>query len=114
MKRLFLSVAWLLGASMVHAQSGSMSLPAGTTLGVRTIDPIDTNYSSGTKFRAALADPVTTAHGSVVIPRGAPVVLSAVNIDRSSRIKGRDRIDLKVDSITFNGRSYPVTSTISE
>jgi hypothetical protein len=113
MKRLILSVASLLGALTVHAQSGSLSLPAGTTLRVRTIDPIDTNYSSGTKFGAALADPVTTAHGSVVIPRGAPVVLSAVNIEKSSRIKGRDRIDLKVDSITFNGRSYPVASTIA-
>jgi hypothetical protein len=113
MKRLFRSVALLLGASIAGAQSGSMSLPAGTALRVRTIDPIDTNYSSGTKFRAALADPVTTAHGSVVIPRGAPVVLSAVNIEKSSRIKGRDRIDLKVDTITFNGRSYPVASTIA-
>jgi hypothetical protein len=41
-------------------------------------------------------------------------VLSAVNIEKSSRIKGRDRIDLKVDSITFNGRTHPVASTIAE
>ena len=28
-------------------------------------------------------------------------------------MKGGDRIDLKVDSITFNGKSYPVISTIA-
>jgi hypothetical protein len=35
-------------------------------------------------------------------------------VTKSSRISGRDRIDLKMDSITFNGKSYPVVTTIAE
>jgi hypothetical protein len=52
--------------------------------------------------------------GRTVIPRGAPVGLSVVYVQRAGRLKGRDRIDLKVDSITLNGRMYPVVSTTAE
>ena len=44
----------------------------------------------------------------MVIPRGAPVQLTAVNIQKAGTVEGRDRIDLRVDSITFRGRVYPV------
>jgi hypothetical protein len=50
----------------------------------------------------------------MVIPRGAPVQLTAVNIQKAGKVEGRDRIDLRVDSITFQGRVYPVTSSIWE
>ena len=121
MKRLFTSVALLLGASLGSAISAQtrtnqgMTVPAGTTLRVSTIDAIDVDSAkSGYRFRAALADPVMTSDGRVVIPRGAPVELSAVNVEKSSRVKGRDKIDLKVDSITFNDRTYPVASTTAQ
>jgi hypothetical protein len=39
--------------------------------------------------------------------------LSAANIQKSGRVEGRDRIDLTVDSITFDGRVYPVSSSIA-
>ena len=50
----------------------------------------------------------------MVIPRGAPVELTAVNIQKAGTVEGRDRIDLRVDSITFRGRVYPVTSSVSD
>ena len=49
-----------------------------------------------------------------MIPRGAPVEMGVVGVQRAGRIEGRDRIDLKVDSITFDGRRFPVTSTVAE
>ena len=120
MKRWFLSVALLFSTSMVsaiHAQASNadmMTVPAGTVIHVQTIDPIDENSPTGGRFTASLADPVKVGHGGVVIPRGAPVVLTAVNIQKAGSIEGRDRIDLRVDSITFHGRVYPVTSSVSD
>jgi hypothetical protein len=118
MKRWFLSVALLFSTSMmsaIHAQTsnaGMMTVPAGTVIHVRTIDPIDENSPAGGRFRASLAEPVTIGNGGMVIPRGAPVELTAVNIQKAGTVEGRDRIDLKVDSITFRGRVYPVTSSV--
>jgi hypothetical protein len=120
MKRWFLSVALLFSTSMVsaiHAQTsnaGMMTVPAGTVIHVRTIDPIDENSPTGGRFRASLADPVKVGHGGMVIPQGAPVELTAVNIQKAGTVEGRDRIDLRVDSITFHGRVYPVTSSVSD
>jgi len=120
MKRVFLSVALFFSASLgsaIHAQTTdhqAASVPAGTALHVRTIDPIDVNSARpGAKFRGSLADAVKTSDRHVVIPRGAPVQLNVVDVDKAGRMKGRDRIDLNVDSITFNGKSYPVISTIA-
>ena len=120
MKRCSLGVALLFSTSMVsaiHAQSsnaGTMTVPAGTVIHVRTIDPIDENSPLGGRFAASLADPVSVGHGGMVIPRGAPVELTTVNVQKAGSVKGRDRIDLRVNSITFRGRAYPVTSSVSD
>jgi hypothetical protein len=93
----------------------AVTVPAGAAIRVRTIDPIDMNSAQpGARFRGSLADPVTNLNGVVLIPRGAPVQLSVVNVRKAGRVKGRDRIDLKVDSISFNGRTLPVASSIAE
>jgi hypothetical protein len=117
MKRWFLSVALLFSTSIVGAyaqasNAGMMTVPTGTMIHVRTIDPIDENSPTGGRFRGSLADPVQIGHGGMVIPRGAPVELTAVNIQKAGTVEGRDRIDLRVDSITYRGRVYPVTSSV--
>ena len=118
MKRWFLSVALLFSTSVVSAiyaqtsNAGMMTVPAGTLIHVRTIDPIDENSPAGGRFRASLAEPIKIGNGGMVIPRGAPVELTAVNIQKAGTVEGRDRIDLMVDSITFRGRVYPVTSSV--
>jgi hypothetical protein len=118
MKNTLLSSAVLIGISIFNgssSQAQAVTIPAGAAFRVRTIDPIDVNSATpGAKFRGTLADPVTNKNGAILIPRGAPVQMSAVNVRRAGRFKGRDRIALKVDSITFNGRTYPVVSTVAE
>jgi hypothetical protein len=118
MKRVLLVIAlsWCASiGSVISAQTRPVSVPAGTVLHVRTIDPIDVKYAQlGSTFRGSLADPVVSSNGAVLIPRGAPVTLSAVNVKKSSRVNGRDRIGLKVDSITFGGRSHLAATTVSE
>ena len=119
MKRCSLSVALLFSTSMasaIYAQTSNsaMTVPAGTTIHVRTIDSIDENTAPGTRFRGSLAAPVKVGHGGMLIPSGAPVQLTAVNVQKAGAVKGRDRIDVRVDSITFRGRVYPVTASISD
>lgn len=119
MKNTWLTSAVLLSLSLCNGNSAqaqqAVIVPAGAAMRVRTIDPIDVNSARpGDKFRGTLADPLVSKGGAVLVPRGSPVQLSAVNVRRSGRIRGRDRIDLKVDSLTFNGRTFPVASTIAE
>jgi hypothetical protein len=118
MKNALVRSAVLLGISIFSgnaAQGQRVTVPAGHALRVRTVDPIDVNSAQpGSKFRGTLADPVTNKNGAILIPRGSPVQMSVVNVRRSGTFKGRDRIDLKVDSITFNGMTYPVVSTVAE
>jgi hypothetical protein len=113
MKRVILSVALFFGASFGSAVS-AQTIPAGTPINVRTIDSISVKTASpGASFRGTLADPVMI-NGRVLIPRGAPVQLTTVNVQKAGRIEGRDRITLRVSSITFNGRTLPVASTVAE
>lgn len=118
MKKALVSSTVLMGISIFSgntAQAQTVTVPAGAALRVRTLNPIDVNsVQPGARFRGTLADPLINRNGVVLIPRGAPVQMSAVSVHRAGKFRGRDRIDLKVDSITFNGRTYPVVSTVAE
>jgi hypothetical protein len=118
MQNTLLKSTLLLGILVFTGNSAQVqqgvTIPAGTAIRVRTIDPIDVNSAQpGGRYRGSLADPVTTMNGAILIPRGAPVQLSVVDVQRAGRLKGRDRIDLKVDTISFNGRSYAVATSMA-
>ena len=118
MKNVLLILAVLLGVSICNSSSRlqAVTVPAGAAMRVRTIDPIDLNSARpGARFRGSLADPMKSRNGTVLIPREAKVELRAVNVARSLGMwRTRDRIDLKVDSVTFNGKIYPIVSTITK
>ena len=89
-------------------------IPAGTSFRVRTVDLIDVDSSqAGMKFRGSLDDPIMSG-GSVMVPRGADVVLVAAKVEQGGRIKGSDLIQLKVNAISVGGRMSPVVSSLSE
>jgi len=90
------------------------AIPAGTAFRVRTIDAIDVDSTqAGTRFRGSLDDPIMS-EGSVIVPRGADVVMVASKVKQGGRMKGSDLIELKVNSIFVNGRSYPVVTSVTE
>lgn len=87
-----------------------VTVPAWTVVNVRLVDPIDVDASrAGMQFRGVVDDPVMLS-GNVVIPRGAGAVLQAVHVQQSGTMKGRDKITLKLNSISFGGRVYQVVS----
>ena len=52
--------------------------------------------------------------GKVVIPRSAVVVVQAVGVDQSGKMKGSDKISLKANSIAFGGRTYEIVTAYVE
>ncbi len=86
-------------------------VPAGTVLNVRTTQPLAADSSQpGMTLTGVVDDPVAV-DGQVVIPRGAIAMLQVVNVERSSNMKGRDRITLKVHSIRTQSGTYPVATS---
>ena len=72
-----------------------------------------TNTNSvGDRFTAQIADPVMGSNG-VVIPAGSNAVVEITTLHRSERSNDNIEIGLRVESITFNGKTYPVTSETS-
>ena len=92
----------------------TVTVPAGTTLNVRLTQAIDVDASqAGMKFKSIVDDPVMVA-GAIVIPRGASAVLQAVQVQQSGKMKGSDKISLKLNSIGFGGMAYQVASAYVE
>src|SRR5207247_6728263 len=52
--------------------------------------------------------------GDMIVARGADVVLVAAKVEQGGRMKGSDLIELKVNSITVNGRGHSVLSGLSQ
>ena len=92
----------------------AVMVPQGTTVNVRLTQAIDVDSAqAGANFRAIVDDPVML-NGKVVIPRGASAVLQAVKVAQSGKMKGSDNITLKMNSISFGGHAYEVTTTYVE
>jgi hypothetical protein len=96
------------------AASKAVTVPAGTTLNVRLTQGIDVDASqAGQTFKAVVDDPVMIG-GSIVIPRGASAVVQAVQVQQSGKMKGSDKISLKVNAIGFGGMVYEVATAYVE
>ncbi len=107
----------LIGFMMLagSAARASVTVPAGTALHIRTTHAITADSSHvGMKVGGVVDDPITDARGRVIIPRGSSATLETVGVHRSSNLKGRDRITLKVLSVHVNDHSYPVATNLVE
>jgi hypothetical protein len=92
----------------------TVTVPAGTKLNVRLTQAIDVDASqAGMKFKALVDDPVMIG-GAIVIPRGASATVQAASVQQSGKMKGSDKISLKLNSIGFGGMVYEVASDYVE
>lgn len=96
------------------SRRAAVTVPAGTAINVRLTQEIDVDASqTGQKFKALVDDPVMVG-GSIVIPRGASAVLQAAQVAQSGKMKGSDKITLKLNAVSFGGMVYEVTSAYVE
>jgi hypothetical protein len=88
----------------------AITVPAGTTINVRTTQAIDVDTTNlGTMFKTRVDDPVT-ADDTIVIPREAIAFMQAVKVAQSGKYKGSDQISLKLHSLSIGGRVYEVAT----
>jgi hypothetical protein len=92
----------------------TVTIPAGTAIRVRTLDPIDVDVTqAGATFKASIDDPISVG-GSVVVPRGAAATLQASKVQQSGKMKGSDLIELKVNQIVIQGVPRQVTTSFQQ
>jgi len=90
------------------------TVPAGTGVNVRLTEGIDVDSSrAGMTFKAVVDDPVIV-DGSTLIPRGASAILEAIHVEQSAKMKGSDKVTLKLNAIGFGGFVYPVSSSYNQ
>jgi hypothetical protein len=92
-------------------RSGVGSIPAGTTLALRSNSKVCTNTNHvGERFTATLASAVTGANGAT-IPAGAQATVEITQLKRSENANDKIQMGFRVVSVTFGGRTYPVVAT---
>lgn len=92
----------------------TVTVPSGTPINVRLSQDIEADVSAaGHVFKAIVDDPVMIG-GAIVIPRGAQAMVQAVKVEQSGKMKGSDKISLKLNGIKFGGMVYEVTTAYVE
>jgi hypothetical protein len=83
-----------------------VTIPSGTTLSVRLIDPIDSGRNHpGDSFRATLDSPIRVGD-TVAVPAGADVTGRVTDVKDATHFKGSSAVALELTQITVNGKSY--------
>lgn len=101
-------------AAAAPAAPRTVTVPAGTAINVRLVQGIDVDVSqSGQTFKATVDDPVMIG-GAIVIPRGASAIVQAVKVEQSGKMKGSDKVTVKLNAIGFGGMMYDVASSYVE
>lgn len=83
---------------------------AGSEISLASGQRVCTNTNKvGDRFTASISNPVMGANGTV-IPVGATALVSIASLKKSERSGDQIEIGLTVESITFDGRTYAVSS----
>lgn len=83
-----------------------VTIPSGTTVTVRLIDPIDSDkVQPGSPFRATLDQPLSV-DGEVAVPAGYDVTGQIVNASSAGRFAGKSVLALELNRLAVNGKSY--------
>ena len=89
-------------------------IAAGTSLSLRSNARVCTNtYTAGQTFTATLANAATGSNGAT-IPAGATVSLEVTNLKRSENATDKIVMEFAVKSVSFGGRTYPVSATVAD
>lgn len=89
------------------------TISVGSEVSLYSGQRVCTNTNSvGDRFTAQIAEPVMGSNGAV-IPAGSSAVVEITTLKRSERSNDNVEIGLRVESITFSGKTYPVTSEVS-
>lgn len=89
------------------------TISSGSTINLYAGQRVCTNTNAvGDRFTASVAEAIQGSNG-VTIPAGATVVLEITAVKRSTGPNDNIQIEMVPRSIGFNGKSYPVNSTVT-
>jgi hypothetical protein len=90
--------------------SSYLTVPAGTTISVRTIDAIDsTKDYVGDRFQASLEEPLIV-DGNVVAAKGADVYGRVEESKETGTFTGRSELKLALTGIVVDGKTVPIVT----
>lgn len=124
MRKSFMVTAVLLAGMMIGypsmvgsaaAQSRKkVSVPAGTRILIRTIDPIDSSkQKTGYRFKASLETNLQLEN-TVVAQRGTIVYGRLAQASSAGRMSGSSQLTLELTDIVINGAPYPLMTSTYE
>lgn len=91
-------------------QPVSVEIPAGTTVEVQTIDPIDSaTAQEGQEYQASLSQPLT-ANGRVIVPAGSNVYIQVSGATQAGHYKGTNSLQLVLSRLEFKGKDVALAT----
>jgi hypothetical protein len=94
----------------VQPAPARVSIPAGTTISVRTIDSIDSSRNHpGDRFEASLEEPLIV-DGNVIVAKGAEVYGRLAESKESGTFSGRSQLRLELTGIVVSGQTLPLVT----
>ncbi|HET9983178.1 MAG TPA: hypothetical protein VFQ38_06315 [Longimicrobiales bacterium] len=91
------------------------AVPIGTTLSVTLNETLSTRTNQpGDAFSGTLKGPILAADGSVLVPAGATVHGRVTEVAKSDHVGETAVIKLAFESLSFGGKTYPMTATVIE
>ncbi len=91
-----------------------VTLAPGTSVRVQMIEAVNSDTQRiGARYQASLQSPIVIDN-EVIVPKGADVTVILTDAQSAGRISGRSELRLKLDTLKFQGKSYPLDSTTYE
>jgi hypothetical protein len=99
--------------SATGSEHGIGTIATGSEISLYSGQRVCTNtYAVGDRFTASVAESVQGSNG-VSIPAGATAVIELTSLKRSENANDNIQMEFAVRSIAFNGKTYPVSSTVT-
>jgi hypothetical protein len=98
------------GAAALAQEPVSVTLPAGTTINVRLTQDVDVDAAQAGGLVKAIVDDPVIVKSTIVIPRDARASVQIVKTAQSGKFKGSDQISLKLNSVSFGGKTHELAT----
>jgi len=88
-----------------------VTIPSGTVVAIRLVDPIDSETSqAGQTFHATLDSPLAV-EGEVAVPSGYDVEGHVVDVQSAGKFAGKSQLTLQLDRIKVGGHYYNIQTS---
>src|SRR5256885_10792870 len=93
--------------------SATTTIPAGTSISVTTSHTVSSKTAKVGQGVVGNVSSDVTAGGKVVIPKGSPAKLVVASVQRSGRLSTPAKLWLKLRSVTVNGKTILVATSLA-